>query len=214
MGPGGTRVSPMFPLGMVLVPGAVVPLHVFEPRYRALVRDVLDGDGEFGVVLIERGSEVGGDDLRSSSGTVARVISADELPDGRWAVVAVGDRRLRVTEWLADDPYPRAVVEDWPDESADRSDRSDDRYEAVVAQLRMALALASELGDPVPPVDTELPDEPAAGCYAVVALAPFGALDRQRMLATPGTAERLALLEAEMAAQIDTLRARLQLGDG
>ena len=66
----------MFPLGSVLLPSMVLPLHVFEPRYRALVRDVLDGDGEFGVCLISRGHEVGGDDVRTDVGTVARVHEA------------------------------------------------------------------------------------------------------------------------------------------
>ena len=92
---------PMFPLGSVLVPSAGLPLHVFEPRYRALVQDCLAGDREFGVVLIERGSEVGGDDVRTSVGTVARIVEATELPDGRWAVAAVGVRRVRVRQLAA-----------------------------------------------------------------------------------------------------------------
>ena len=64
----------MFPLGTVLLPGAVLPLHVFEPRYRALVADCLAGEQEFGVVLIERGSEVGGVDVRRDIATVARIV--------------------------------------------------------------------------------------------------------------------------------------------
>ncbi len=66
----GTRL-PMFPLSAVLFPYASMPLHVFEPRYRALMRDCLAGDPRFGVVLIERGSEVGGGDQRSSRGRAA-----------------------------------------------------------------------------------------------------------------------------------------------
>ena len=85
---------PMVPLGTVLVPTAGLPLHVFEPRYRALVNDCLAGDREFGVVLIERGSEVGGNDVRTSVGTVARIVEAAELPAGRWAIGAVGVRRV------------------------------------------------------------------------------------------------------------------------
>src|SRR3546814_19261198 len=106
---------PMFPLGSAVVPGAGLPLHVFEDRYRALMKDCMAGDREFGVVLIERGSEVGGGDVRADVGTVARIAEASELPDGRWALIAVGDRRIRVTSWLPDDPYPRAAVEPWPD---------------------------------------------------------------------------------------------------
>ena len=85
---------PMFPLGTVLFPYATLPLHVFEPRYRLMTRHVLDGDHEFGVVLIERGSEVGGGDVRFDVGTVARVVQIAEVPDGRYALVTVGVRRI------------------------------------------------------------------------------------------------------------------------
>ena len=71
-----SRTLPMFPLGSVLVPTALLPLHVFEQRYRAMVADVLGGDNEFGVVLIDRGHEVGGGDVRSDIGTIARVVEA------------------------------------------------------------------------------------------------------------------------------------------
>ncbi len=98
----------MFPLGTVLFPSLFLPLHVFEPRYRVLARRCMDGDREFGVVLIERGSEVGGNDVRTMVGTVAQIVDATELDDGRWVLGTVGTRRVRVREWLADDPFPRA----------------------------------------------------------------------------------------------------------
>ncbi|MEY3360946.1 MAG: hypothetical protein RL531_665, partial [Actinomycetota bacterium] len=81
---------PMFPLGTALLPGAMLPLHVFEERYRALVEHCLARDGEFGVVLIERGSEVGGGDRRFAVGTLARIVEAGRFPDGRYALVATG----------------------------------------------------------------------------------------------------------------------------
>src|SRR5680860_298653 len=101
----------MFPLGTVLLPHATLPLHVFEPRYRALVEACLEGTPEFGVVLIERGSEVGGGDTRFDLGTVARIVRAGRLDDGRYALVTVGAERLRVLRWLEDAPFPRALVE-------------------------------------------------------------------------------------------------------
>ncbi|HEY3239977.1 MAG TPA: LON peptidase substrate-binding domain-containing protein, partial [Acidimicrobiia bacterium] len=101
----------MFPLGTVLVPSAHLPLHIFEPRYRALAQDCLAGDREFGVVLIERGSEVGGGDVRFGVGTVARIVQAVELPDGRWLLDSLGTERFRIQRWLEDDPYPQAEVE-------------------------------------------------------------------------------------------------------
>ena len=90
----------MFPLGTVLFPHAVLPLHVFEPRYRVMMRRCIDGDRDFGVVLIERGSEVGGGDTRFDIGTVARIVQAAELADGRFAIAAVGLGRFRVVRWF------------------------------------------------------------------------------------------------------------------
>ena len=92
----GMAPLPMFPLGTVLLPSVYLPLHVFEPRYRELVQVCLDGNQEFGVVLIERGSEVGGGDQRVDVGTVAQIVEATRMPDGRWALGAVGTRRIRV----------------------------------------------------------------------------------------------------------------------
>ena len=108
---------PMFPLGSVLLPSMILPLHVFEDRYRQMVDDVLAAEEpEFGVALIERGSEVGGGDIRAMTACVARILEAGRTEDGRWALVTTGMRRIRIRYWLDDEPYPRAVVEDWPDD--------------------------------------------------------------------------------------------------
>ena len=110
-----TTAMPMFPLGMVLLPGGVLPLHVFEPRYRQMVIDCLqqDGDPEFGQALITHGSEAGGGDERAMVGTVAQMVQIEALDESRYALVAVGTRRIRITEWLPDDPYPVAEIVDW-----------------------------------------------------------------------------------------------------
>ena len=197
----------MFPLGSVLVPSMVLPLHVFEPRYRALVHDVLEGDGEFGVCLITRGHEVGGGDVRSDVGTVARVHEASELPDGRWALIAIGDRRLRVERWLDDDPYPRAEVADHPDPAPGPGEL--DRLPDVAAALRTALAKAAEAGDPVAPATLELSDDPVLASHQAVGLAPIATLDRHRLLAVASVGERLAGLEAALQEAIELLDLRL-----
>jgi Lon protease-like protein len=210
-------VLPMFPLGSVLVPGMLLPLHVFEPRYRELVRDCLAGDGLFGVVLIARGSEVGGGDVRTDVGTVAEILRAQELPDGRFAVAAVGTRRLRVARWLADDPYPRAEVEDWPDDPDD-PEATADAAEAlgpggdVTALLRRSAALAAELGEAAPPVDLELADDPALAGFQAVAVAPLGPADRQALLSAPSVAARTRLLRELVAGSVELLEARLAAG--
>ena len=203
-------LRPMFPLGSVLVPSMVLPLHVFEPRYRALVKDCLAGDREFGVTLIERGSEVGGGDIRAMAGTMAEIVRSEEYDDGRWGLVAVGVRRIRVLGWRPDAPYPVAEVEDWPDEVASEPDLAG-RYEARVAQLRRVLALAVELGMEGSPL-VELAHDPSLGSHQIAILAPFGPLDRQRLLTAPGPDERLAL-EAELLEEQELLL-RARIADG
>jgi Lon protease-like protein len=199
---------PMFPLGTVLVPGSVLPLHVFEPRYRRLVRDCLEGSRELGVVLIERGSEVGGGDVRSDVGTVASITEAAELPDGRWVLTTVGVRRIRVLRWLEDDPYPRADVEDWADEDPGVALAA--RHDEVVTRLRRALALQAELGDAAPPATVELAADLVLAGYQACALAPIGPFDRQRLLATATPEDRADLLREALDGAIELLEARLR----
>src|SRR4051812_9529397 len=179
----------MFPLGTVLFPSVFLPLHVFEPRYREMTRHCLDGDREFGVALIERGSEVGGDDVRTGIGTVARIIEAAELDDGRWVLGTVGVRKIRVMRWLPDDPFPRAEVEDWDDAPA--GPHAGDRYERVLTSLRRVLALKAELGDPAVDATVELTGDPALGSFQASAVAPLGPVDQQALLAAEGPDARL-----------------------
>jgi uncharacterized protein len=209
-----TDAFPMFPLGSVLLPSMVLPLHVFEDRYRQMVDEVLAApEPEFGVTLIERGSEVGGGDFRSMSGCVARVIEAGRTEDGRWALVTVGTRRIRVRQWLDDRPYPRALVEDWPDASDDAGPQPD-ALARTEADLRRVSALGSELGlDGLPP-EVEFSDDPSLRTYQFAVLSPLGPLDRLRVLEASGATERLALVGSMLADQEELFRARLALGDG
>jgi uncharacterized protein len=203
----GGRTLPMFPLGNVLFPHAQLPLHVFEPRYRALAETCLAGDGEFGVVLIERGSEVGGGDTRFSVGTVARIVAAGRLPDGRYLLATVGTRRLRVREWLPDEPYPRAAVE-LLDERTPSPDARDARAD-VERLLKRVLAMAAELGEAPQAVGVELDDDPVQAGYEAAAAAPIGPLDAQRLLELDDPCERLVRLQGLLADQAQLLEARL-----
>ena len=197
----------MFPLGSVLFPHAELPLHVFEPRYRALAEACLAGDGEFGVVLIERGSEVGGGDTRFSIGTVARIIAAGRLPDGRYLLATVGTRRLRVRTWLPEDPFPRAEVELLAETDA-QPDAHGTRAE-VERMLKRVLAMAAELGESPQAVGVELDDDPVQAGFQAAAAAPIGPLDAQRLLELDDPAERLAQLRGLLAEQAELLELRL-----
>jgi Lon protease-like protein len=193
----------MFPLGTVLFPYAMLPLHVFEERYRVMTRRVLAGDHEFGVVLIERGSEVGGGDLRFDVGTIARVVQAAEMDDGRFALATVGLRRIRVERWLPDDPFPRAEVvplEDAPPMRADGLARN-----RMVLALEAVTHLARAI-DPRVPETPVLDDDPVRASYEAAALAPIGPLDAQRVLEAETTSDRITLLTAMLDDRAEELR--------
>ena len=202
---------PMLPLGSVLLPGGVLPLHVFEPRYRQMVIDCLQADGtpEFGQALITHGHEAGGGDERSMIGTAAQMIQVEALDAERYAIVAVGVRRIRVNAWLPDDPYPLADVEDFLDVDPDPPNLAVE-VAATHARVRAALALASELGDVhVDLTETEISDDPLIATYHLAALAPIGPADRYRLLAADGPAHRLAVLDEVLDDVEAMLRFRL-----
>lgn len=199
----------MFPLGSVLTRGQVLPLHVFEPRYRRLVGDCLEGDGHFGVVLIERGSEVGGGDVRSDVGTLASIVDAQALPDGRWAVVAVGGERIRITRWADDNPYPCAEVEPWPDAPA--TGDLTDLVGVAAERLRSLLAIAAEMGVDDLQLEFQLDPDPLLAADQLVAASPVGPLDRQRLLTCAGPDDRMTLLAGFLEDTAIVLRA--QFGD-
>ena len=116
----GDRAIPMFPLSLVLFPGQILPLHIFEDRYRTMVEEIIDKDREFGVVLIERGSEIGGGDTRKNVGTLAEIIETDKRMDAQ--VTAIEANRMSpdlvpaaalvAKEYLTDDKKKNAIKGD------------------------------------------------------------------------------------------------------
>jgi len=169
----------MFPLGSVLFPFMPLQLRVFEQRYLVMLGRMLDAERpEFGVVLIERGQEVGGGEHRFSIGTVATILQLSTEDD--FVLLALGGRRFEVSEWLGEDPYPQASIRDlpplvWSDDLAPRLDEA----EAVV---RRALALAAEHGEDAWPADVEVSDDPEESAWQLAAIAPLGALDQMALL--------------------------------
>jgi Lon protease-like protein len=184
----------MFPLSAVLFPHDSMSLHVFEPRYRALMRDCLAGDRRFGVVLIARGSEVGGGDQRTAIGTRGVITKAMELADGRWVLSVLGEARIEVEEWLPDDPYPVALVAE-PGELPAPGSPSPALAEAVQRIRRARAVLAEHGGGPPLPPDLSFDAGNAeVTSWQLCAAAPVSAYDAQRLLATEGVAERVRLL--------------------
>jgi Lon protease-like protein len=202
----------MFPLGSVLLPGTLLPLHIFEDRYRMMISDVLAGDGQFGVAFIARGHEVGGGEERTSVGVMATIVEASRFEDGRWAIGALAGRRFRVSDWLADDPYPRAMIDWWEDLPgepipADAVHRSLDLINEVSE-------MAAELGYSSPMIPESLPSDPVALSYLLTSIAPLGPSDRFDLLCAQSVPQRLVLLEQRLQDQQILFGAQLAMEAG
>jgi uncharacterized protein len=210
---------PLFPLGTVLFPGLVLPMHVFEPRYRTLVQDLNalpdDVTKEFGVVAIKRGWEVGTPDgevsLTAGSwlslyevGCTAEVRQITELPDGRYDLMTVGRRRFKLVgvEATMATPYLTGEVEWLPEEPGD-ADRAEELAAGVLAGFQTYLKLMrrdeGEAGE-------QLPDDPTVLSHLVAATASLTIEDRQRLLAEPDTVSRLRAERAMLRREIGLLR--------
>ncbi|MCL7455637.1 LON peptidase substrate-binding domain-containing protein [Micromonospora sp. MSM11] len=198
-----TARLPVFPLGMVLFPGLVLPLHIFEERYRALVRHLLslpeDAPREFGVVAIRAGWEVaptgpdgqplpGGDVTLHEVGCTAELRQVTERPDGGFDIVTVGKRRFRVADVDRDaEPYLTADVE-WLPEPGGPDEVADLLAARVISVFRQYLGLirADDEG-----LSEQLPEDPTVLSHLVAATAVLTVADRQRLLAIDDTAARL-----------------------
>ncbi|GAB3128668.1 LON peptidase substrate-binding domain-containing protein [Tsukamurella serpentis] len=200
---------PMFPLGRVLLPGEELPLRIFEPRYRRMIEHALATDGRFGVVLIERGSEVGGGEVRTDVGTTAVIDRYVRRMGGQFTLVCRGGERIRVTRWLPDAPYPMAEVEVWPDvqqPAADLVPLLTQRDEIVSLAARLATA---EGARPPRIVPLDLPEDPVERSYYLARVLPLSEADRHRALAASGPADRIHLIGEALDDVIASIRFRL-----
>jgi len=189
---------PMFPLGTVLMPGAVLPLRVFEERYVALVTDLLHGSGtpEFGVVSLRSGSEVGDGPVRVQPvGCSAVLEHVDDLDDGGYTVRARGVRRFHVESLREVPGIPYRVGEvEWLDEPLGDPVRVA-RLARLVRTRLIAYRLA--LGADTAPIITAgsgvAADDARRLSYSVADLVALPPWERQRLLEAPDTADRLDL---------------------
>lgn len=197
-------ILPVFPLGTVLFPGLVLPLHIFEQRYRTLVRDLVattgDDPHEFGVITLRHGSEVLPDateaepdpevtaDQLYDVGCTAELRQVTELPDGRFDIVTVGRRRFRVVGLATPQPHPylSAEVEWLPDEEP-VGENAELLAPRVLASFRTYLDLLR----PDSEVLDQVPDDPTVLSHLVAATAQLTTDERQELLAAPDTATRL-----------------------
>ena len=200
----------MFPLGLTLLPGMVLPLRLFEPRYLQMYADIVDGAREFGVVLIERGIESEDDNATYDVGCTAYIVGSGIHEDGTIALVAVGRKRLRVIEWKESDPYPRAVVEDLEDDPL--SEDGMGSLESAANRLPGLLAVAAELNPELEAEAPELSEDPVQAIYQLAQLAGLQAFDLQKVLEVGSTDDRAALVDELMSETVEMIELQLRMG--
>jgi len=191
-------MTPMFPLQSALLPGETLPLNIFEPRYARLVQDCIAmPDPAFGVVLISQGLEIGGGDVRSEIGALAHISEYADLGMGQYQLLASVGERIRVVEWLPDDPYPRAVIQAWPDEPGPpvTAERIGEVMDGILGLFgRIIAARGGRLRPDALAVDADIADDPSRHIYALAARVPMGQADRYAVLAAPTLAARVDAL--------------------
>jgi Lon protease-like protein len=180
----------MFPLGSVLLPAMPLPLRIFEPRYLKLLGDLLGAeDPEFGVVLIERGPEVGGGEKRMDLGTIAKVTNIGTT-EQFYGLESVGSRRFRVNAWLPDDPYPIADIDFLPDLIWDEALMPSRVH--LETKVRQLLAFASEFRDLQYGSDVELSEDPMEACWQLAGVLPISQLDQMDLLGSQSAEELIS----------------------
>lgn len=202
------RTLPLFPLGTVLFPGLVLPLHVFEDRYRQLVRDLLEEPEprSFGVIAIRRGRETGvtGVSALHQVGCTATIRRITTHPDGRYDLVTVGTQRFTLAGLDNSRPYLTGRAELLGDPAGDESAAGPGVHEVQRAFLGYLDALTGQTGTKVAAPD--LPDDPVALSYLVAASMVIDLSDRQALLAAPDAVQRLAAERTLLAAQASMMR--------
>ncbi len=185
---------PLFPLGTVLFPGLVLPLHVFEERYRQLVRDLLaqPAPRRFGVIAIREGRETGASSVRAlhEIGCTATVRQVSDYDDGRFDLVTVGTDRFRLLELDDSRPYLSGEVTLLADGTGDEA-AAGLAVQAVRAAFRGYLEALAQRGGTRISIP-ELPDEPLLLSYVVAASMVLEVPGKQALLAEPDAARRLA----------------------
>jgi uncharacterized protein len=202
------EMLPLFPLGMVLYPGMILPLHIFEERYRQLVLDLLDGPEprRFGVIAIRKGRETGIEGVHSlyEIGCTATLRRVERHEDGRFNVITVGTQRFKLLRLDETRPYFQGEIELLADDVLDPAEAVP-AVHAVQAAFRSYLDALTEWGGATVRIE-ELPDEPALLSFIVAAAMVIDLPDRQALLAESGTLRRLSLQRALLSMETAMLR--------
>jgi Lon protease-like protein len=200
------RVLPLFPLPVVLFPGTARPLHIFEPRYRRLLADCLDGDRRFGLLFCadtvnERSTPPG------QVGCIARIESADTLPDGRSNIIVAGEARFALVRFVESEaPYLVGAIRDYDDvpESDAELDTLAESVRAAFERLVSAARTVADQRAPVPP----LPRDPALVAFHVASVIETPLATRYELLHSRSVVARLRIVSGLLAHAVPSAEQR------
>lgn len=199
-----TRVIPIFPLSLVQFPGAITPLHIFEPRYRKLLKDVTEGDKTFGIIYRASANDteaVTTSELLplGSIGCTVEVAVAQGLPDGRSNILCVGGTRFRLTAYVEGEPYQQAEVEFFDDEMMFEDLAAETaRAKSAFQRLLIASRRLKDENDREAEATPDLPDDAQALSFIVTAYLDIEASEKQALLELTDTSERLRRVNATL----------------
>jgi Lon protease-like protein len=182
---------PLFPLNTVLFPGQMLPLHIFEDRYRLMIRRCLAEDLPFGVVLIKRGSEIGPEAEPHAVGTIARILKSSHQSDGTIDIITVGQERFCIHRLIRDQPYLRGEVKTLPMLEPTDTDVVATLAERVRFSVSRYIKLIAEAAGLQIQVDT-MPDAPQQLAYLAGVAMQIDNQEKQEILAKSSLQEVLA----------------------
>jgi Lon protease-like protein len=181
---------PLFPLNTVLFPGMVLPLHIFEERYKLMIGRCLEEGRPFGVLLIREGAEVGGHAVPYEVGTTAVIAGAHHGDDGKINLVTIGSERFRLRSLRHDQPYLVGDAEPWP-LAGEASEQARRQVEPAQALLRQYLRLLEQAEGHEIKIE-EVPDGPRGLALLVAIALQIPLIQKQGLLAEPDVPRMLA----------------------
>jgi Lon protease-like protein len=197
---------PLFPLNIVLFPGMVLPLHIFEPRYRLMIRRCIEQGAPFGVVLVQPDS-VQGEEHPHQIGTLAHIMTADQLDDGRFNLLTEGRKRFRILEERRNHPFLMALVEEFEDTKSEPEAlealqrKASDLFRRYI---RVMLAVAGK-----EQLRLELPTDAEGLSYLIGYCLDLSDAEKQELLELTSTCGRLELEIAILKREEQLLRRML-----
>jgi Lon protease-like protein len=203
---------PLFPLPLVLFPQVVVPLHIFEERYRLMINQCIEESSTFGIVLIPPGTSVESESTIRRVGVTARVIQFDRVEDGRINIMAAGETRFRVLQFTGNKPYWTANVEFFEDDS-ESEEALQDSYNDVVRLYRELHQVIAQLrGVSIDDAEIKIPESPATLSHMVGFVLDLDVEFKQTLLEMTSIEGRLKTLAIHLEEATQRLNAEIARG--